>query len=198
MPYSPKKFDYLLGTAGFSDQLLNNHFTLYEGYVNNVNKLDEILVGMEKEGKIGTPEYAELNRRLGWEWNGMRLHEYYFENLAKEKSETLDGDSALLKKILEEFGSWEMWEKDFKSLGVIRGIGWVVLYYDKIADRLFNIWINEHDVGHLSGAVPILVMDVFEHAYMLDYGLKRADYINSFFNAIDWKVVEERFDKAII
>jgi Fe-Mn family superoxide dismutase len=193
MPYSPKKFDNLPGTAGFSDQLLNNHFTLYEGYVNNINKLDEILVGIEKEGKFGTPEYAELNRRFGWEWNGMRLHEYYFENLTKEKSKTPDSSSALFKKIIEEFGTYEMWEKDFKSLGAIRGIGWVVLYYDKVADRLFNVWINEHDVGHLSGAIPILVMDVFEHAYMLDYGLKRPDYINAFYNAIDWKVVEERF-----
>ena len=81
--YQPKDFEHLLGTKGFSDQLLKNHFTLYQGYVNNFNKLNDILVAMEKEGKFGTPEFAELNRRLGWEWNGMRLHELYFGNMAK-------------------------------------------------------------------------------------------------------------------
>ena len=122
----------------------------------------------------------------------MRLHEYYFENLAKEPRE-MDKNSELFKKIIQEFGSYEMWEKDFKSMGAMRGIGWVMLYFDQKAGRLFNVWINEHDVGHLSGALPVLVMDVFEHAYMLDYGLKKADYIERFFKAIDWEVVEKRF-----
>lgn len=192
MMYQPKNFDYLLGLSGFGDQLLKNHFTLYQGYVNNTNKLDEILKGFEKDDKFTTPEYAELNRRMGWEFNGMRLHEYYFENLTKEARE-IDKNSELFKKISAELGSYEMWEKDFKSMGAMRGIGWVVSYYDDKADRLFNVWINEHDVGHLSGAKPILVMDVFEHSYMLDYGLKKADYIERFFKAIDWKAVEKRF-----
>ncbi len=77
--YEPKIFEHLIGLKGFSEQLLRNHFTLYQGYVNNFNKLDITLVAMKKEGKYGIPEYAELNRRLGWEFNGMRLHEYYFE-----------------------------------------------------------------------------------------------------------------------
>ncbi|OGZ32238.1 MAG: superoxide dismutase [Candidatus Niyogibacteria bacterium RIFCSPLOWO2_12_FULL_41_13] len=192
MAYEAKNFERLIGLNGFSDQLLKNHFILYQGYVNNTNKLDEILKGFEKEGKFRTPEFAELNRRFGWEFNGMRLHEYYFENLAKEPRE-MDKNSELFKKIIQEFGSYEMWEKDFKSMGAMRGIGWVMLYFDQKAGRLFNVWINEHDVGHLSGALPVLVMDVFEHAYMLDYGLKKADYIERFFKAIDWEVVEKRF-----
>lgn len=189
--YIAKNYESLIGLAGFSEQLLKNHFTLYQGYVNNFNKLNDILVAMEKEDKFGTPEYAELNRRLGWEFNGMRLHEYYFENLIKEPRK-IDENSELYKKILEEFGAYEMWEKDFRAMGMMRGIGWVVLYYDPLAERLFNVWINEHDVGHFSGAKPILVMDVFEHAYMLDYGLKKADYIEAFVNNIAWKVAEER------
>src|SRR3990167_2169570 len=192
MAYEAKNFERLIGLNGFSDQLLKNHFILYQGYVNNTNKLDEILKGFEKEGKFRTPEFAELNRRFGWEFNGMRLHEYYFENLAKEPRE-MDKNSELFKKIIQEFGSYEMWEKDFKSMGAMRGIGWVMLYFDQKAGRLFNVWINEHDVGHLSGALPVFVMDVFEHAYMLDYGLKKADYIERFFKAIDWEVVEKRF-----
>lgn len=192
MVFEQRSFEHLLGVEGFSDQLLKNHFTLYQGYVTNFNKLDGILVGMEKEGKFGTPEYAELNRRLGWEFNGMRLHEYYFENITKDSKE-IDKNSELFKMIVAEFGSFEMWEKDFKSMGAMRGIGWIVLYYDPISKRFFNVWINEHDVGHFSGCKPILVMDVFEHAYMVDYGLKRADYIEAFFKAIDWNIAVDRF-----
>ena len=87
----------------------------------------------------------------------------------------------------------EKWEKDFRTLGAMRGIGWVIIYYDRQANRLFNVWVNEHDMGHLTGCIPLLVMDVFEHAYMLDYGLKRVDYIDAFFSAIDWSSVEGRF-----
>jgi Fe-Mn family superoxide dismutase len=194
MPYDAKNFENLIGTPGLSDQLLSNHFMLYQGYAANFNKLNDILVAMEKEGKFGTPEYAELNRRLGWEWNGMRLHEYYFENIIKENIK-LDSGSSLAQKMNEEFGSFEMWEKDFKGMGAMRGIGWVILYYDKIAHRLFNVWINEHDGGHFAGCAPILVMDVFEHAYMLDYGIKRADYIETFFKVVGWRTVEKRFSK---
>ncbi|MEM1586171.1 MAG: Fe-Mn family superoxide dismutase [Candidatus Bathyarchaeia archaeon] len=195
MAYKPLNFEHLLGTKGFSDQLLKNHFALYQGYVTNTNKLADLLNTFLKEGKTGTPEYAELKRRWGWEFNGMRLHEYYFGNMTKGGSE-LDKNSKLYKKILEDFGTYENWEKDFKAVGTMRGIGWVILYYDPVANRLFNCWINEHDVGHLSGAIPILVMDVFEHAYMIDYGLKRADYIEAFFKAIDWTLAVNRFNEA--
>jgi len=190
--YEPKNFENLIGLEGLSEGLVKNHFTLYQGYVNNTNKLDETLIKMEKEGKFGTAEYAELNRRLGWEFNGMRLHEYYFENLTKDFKE-IDKNSKLFRAIEQEFGSFEFFEKDFKSMGAMRGIGWVVLYYDKIAERLFNVWINEHDVGHLAGAAPLLVIDVFEHAYMIDYGLKRTDYIEAFFKIIDWEAAIKRF-----
>ena len=189
--YEIKKYDNLLGLEGLSDELLKNHFTLYEGYVNNMNKLNDILVSMEKEEKWGTPEFAELNRRLGWEWNGMRLHELYFSNITKEEV-PLDKESELFKKIGKEWGSFENWEKDFRSMGAMRGIGWIILYHDKQEDRLFNVWINEHDLGHLSGAQPLLVMDVFEHAFMLDYGLKKADYIDTFMKSIDWGVANSR------
>ena len=194
MAYVPKNFERLLGIQGLSENLLQQHFTLYEGYAANFNKLDQILVGIEKEGKFGAPEYAELNRRFGWEFNGMRLHEYYFENLSKEPRE-INQNSELFQALVREFGSYEMFEKDFKSLAASRGIGWVILYYDKIADRLFNVWIKEHDVGHFTGSSPLLVIDVFEHAFITDYGLKRADYIESFFKIIDWQTVIDRYNK---
>ncbi len=190
MAYTAKDYAGLIGMTGFSENLLKNHFTLYQGYVTNTNKVLEILGQMLKEGKTGTPEYGELKRRLGWEFNGVRLHELYFENLGGNAPIEINGK--LEKKLAESFGSYELWEKDFKATGAMRGIGWTVLYQDAANGRLINFWINEHDVGHPSGCRPILIMDVFEHAFMLDYGLKRADYIEAFFKNIDWRVSETR------
>jgi Fe-Mn family superoxide dismutase len=190
MAYTAKDYNKLIGMEGFSETLLKNHFTLYQGYVTNTNKLVDILGQMLKEGKTGTPEYAELKRRFGWEFNGMRLHEYYFENLGGKGG--LDKASALSKKLSDDFGSYEAWEKDFKATGTMRGIGWTVLYQDTVANKLYNFWINEHDVSHPVGCNPVLILDVFEHAFMIDYGLKRADYIEAFFKNIDWKAAAGR------
>jgi len=190
MTYTAKDYNKLLGMVGFSDTLLKNHFTLYQGYVTNTNKLIETLGQMLKEGKTGTPEFAELKRRLGWEFNGMRLHEYYFENLGGKGG--LEKTAKLFKRISEKFGNYEAWEKEFKAVGTMRGIGWAVLYQDSLTGNLLNFWINEHDAGHPAGCKPILILDVFEHAFMIDYGLKKADYIETFFKNINWKTVEER------
>lgn len=188
-PYIKKDFTSLLGTPGFSDELLQNHFTLYEGYVNNTNTLVELLHSKE----FSTPEYAELQRRLGWEWNGMRLHELYFENLMKEDS---DGPTEKAKEKIEKaYGSIENWQKNFENLGTMRGIGWVALVHDTETDELLNIWINEHDLGILAETKILLIMDVFEHAFMIDYGIKRPDYIKNFFAHIDWNIVNKRLAK---
>jgi Fe-Mn family superoxide dismutase len=185
-----KDYNSLVGMQGFSETLLKNHFTLYQGYVTNTNKLLDTLDQMLKEGKVGTPEYAELKRRFGWEFNGMRLHEYYFENLGGKGG--IQKEGKLYQKLADSFGSYEGWEKDFKATGSMRGIGWAVLYQDIPSGKFINFWINEHDVGHPAGGVPILIMDVFEHAFMVDYGLKRADYIEAFFRNINWAEVEKR------
>lgn len=190
MGYTAKDYSSLIGMEGFSETLLKNHFTLYSGYVTNTNKLMDALAAMVKDGKIGTPEYAELKRRMGFEFDGMRLHEYYFENLGGKAS--LDKSGKLVKKLTADFGSYEDWEKDFKGTGTMRGIGWTILYQDNITGKLINQWINEHEVGHLAGCAPILVMDVFEHAFLTDYGLKRADYIAAFFKNVNWGAVESR------
>ena len=184
-------FDRLLGTQGFSDTLLKNHFTLYEGYVTNSNKVSDRLKTLLKEGATATAEFMELKRRLGWEFNGMRLHELYFSNMNKD-GVAYDTGELVAKKINNDFGSFDKWAGDFKATGAMRGIGWAVLTYDEQSDRLFNVWVNEHDVGHLAGTTPLLILDVFEHAFMIDYGLKRADYIEAFMNAVDWFVVSGR------
>jgi Fe-Mn family superoxide dismutase len=189
MAYTAKDYSALIGLPGFSETLLKNHFTLYQGYVTNTNKVLDTLDAMLKDGKAGTPEFAELKRRLGWEFDGMRLHEYYFENLG---AKPLTPGGKLAQKIVADFGSYENWEKDFKATGSMRGIGWTILYQDPANGRLINFWINEHDVAHPAGCTPLLIMDVFEHAFMIDFGLKRADYIAAFFTNINWGAVEKR------
>jgi Fe-Mn family superoxide dismutase len=190
MAYSVKDYNKLIGIKGLSEQLLKNHFTLYQGYVTNTNKELDTLSAMLKDGKVSTTEFAEVKRRLGWEFNGMRLHELYFDNLGG--TSPLGKDGKLAKKLAESFGSVENWEKEFRATGAMRGVGWAIMYQDNTNGNLINFWINEHDTGHPSGCTPILVLDVFEHAFITDYGLKRADYIEAFFKNIEWSVVESR------
>jgi len=190
MTYEAKDYGKLIGMEGFSDTLLNNHFTLYKGYVTNTNKALDSMSAMLKDGKGAAPEFAEMKRRFGWEFNGMRLHEYYFENLGAKGG--LNADGKLGKLIAANFGSYDAWLQDFKATATIRGIGWVILYQDTVGGRLFNQWINEHDVGHPAGCQPILILDVFEHAFLTDYGLKRTDYIEAFLKNINWAITEAR------
>ncbi len=193
-PYVAQDFSKLKGMTGFSDTLLDQHFALYQGYVKNTNALLEQLQQMGRQQQTNTPAFAELKRRLGWEFNGMRLHELYFGNLGGKGE--INREGPLAKKIAANFGSYDAWAACFKATGAMRGIGWAVLYEDPATGRLLNMWINEHDVGHLAGGKPLLIMDVFEHAFMTDYGLKRADYIQAFFNNIDWAAVEARLGAA--
>lgn len=191
--YEAKDFSHLQGMPGFSDQALTTHFTLYKGYVKNTNLLLKNLEEMRENKEMSTPYFAELKRRFGWEFNGMRLHELYFENLGgahKEKRK-----HALYHAIEEQFGSFAHWQEDFQKTGAMRGIGWVILYLDNQTGRLMNEWVAEHDVGHLAGATPIVVMDVWEHAYMVDYGIKRAPYMDAFFKNIDWDIANQRFQQ---
>ncbi len=190
MAYTAKDYSKLLGMPGFSDNLLRTHFTLYQGYVTNTNKLLDLQAQMLQDGKTSAPEFAETRRRLGWEFDGMRLHEFYFENLGGKAP--LDPRGGLGNRLAQDFGSVEAWEKDFRATGAMRGIGWAALYQDPANGRLLDFWINEHDTGHPASARLILVMDVFEHAFMPDYGTKRADYIEAFFKNVDWKAAESR------
>lgn len=189
----PKDFSYLRGMNGFSDIMLNNHFKLYQGYVKNTNAILEKLTAAFAINNYMTPEYAELKRRLGWEFDGVLLHEYYFENLGGNG--LIDEKGALYKRIVEVFGSFDKWKQDFSSTAMMRGIGWVVLYEEPRTGKLMNVWINEHDTGHIAGGHLLLVIDVFEHAYMPDYQLDRKKYIESFFRNVNWRGVQERFDR---
>jgi Fe-Mn family superoxide dismutase len=191
MLYQQKDFTYLLGhVKGFNDGLLSLHIQLYEGYVKNVNQLRQELQDIKTQGMEKGLAFGALQRRLGWEYDGMRLHELYFEEMGEGKD--LSTNSFLYKHIEKDFGSFEAWKKDFIATGLMRGIGWVILYQD-VEGHLMNIWINEHDVGHLVGGKPLLVMDVWEHAYLTQYALDRNQYIQAFLEVIKWDIVNARY-----
>lgn len=185
--YEAKDFSHLIGMPGFSKELLEMHFKLYRGYVKNTNYLLQKISEIE----LGSYEFGALKRRLGWEFDGMRLHEMYFMNLGGNGH--LRRKSPLYLAIVHQFGSFQKFRDEFIAVGTMRGIGWAMLYLDPVENRLINVWINEHDVGHLVKGNALLVMDVWEHAYITEYGLDRKKYIDVFFQNIDWEVVEKRY-----
>ncbi len=193
--YTAKDYSHLLGMRGFANSLLKMHFELYQGYVKNINTLLDKLRNWPLQNKDSNYEYSALKRRVGWEFDGMRLHELYFENLGGTGKIT-DQNTSFYNQISKDFGSFEKWKQDFITTGLSRGIGWVILYYDSGHGRFINTWIEEHDLGHLAGCTPVLVMDVWEHAYITQYGLDRAKYIDAFFDNINWPVILNRYDKA--
>ena len=196
--YKEQKFDHLSGLQGISDAQLQEHFALYSGYVKQVNALNEELAKVRSQGKASgkNPEFAELTRRLGFEYGGMILHEYYFSNLKKAADPQPAANSGLAKALTEYFGSIDQWKTDFQAIGEMRGIGWVILFEDPMTDRLTNHWVTLHQEGIPAGFKPLLVMDVWEHAFMRDYkATERAKYVEAFFRNIDWQAVERRLNE---
>ena len=191
-PYKQKSFD-LSGLNGISDHTLEVHFGLYAGYVKQTNTLNEQLYSMLQDGKAGTPSYAELTRRLGFEYNGMVLHEWYFGNMTRSGGAEVAGSSPLGQALTANFGSVDNWRKDFTSVGAMRGVGWAVAYLDPATGRISNHWITLHEDGNIAGFKPLVVMDVWEHAFLLDYKpADRPKYIESFMSNLDLAVVEGR------
>ncbi|HUZ49385.1 MAG TPA: Fe-Mn family superoxide dismutase [Candidatus Dormibacteraeota bacterium] len=190
--YTPHKWE-LSGLAGISDETLQIHFGLYEGYVKNTNLLNERIGELRAAGKnVGSdPAYAELVRRLGWEYNGMRLHELYFDNMTKSPTELKSGK--LYDALGAAYGSFDAWKKDFSAVGAMRGIGWAIAYMDPTNGQITNHWITEHEMGHPAGFKPIVVLDIWEHAYFRDYKpADRPKYIEAFLANTDWAACEKR------
>ena len=198
--YTAKQFN-LSGLKGISDQTLEMHFKLYEGYVTNTNTLTDRIGEILADGKVDQeemPAYSELTRRLGFEYNGMVLHEYYFDNLQKgggtgDPAQTSD----FVKAAEASFGSYNIWKADFVGIGKMRGVGWAICYQNPANGRISNHWITLHETGNVAGFHPILVMDVWEHAFLLDYKpAERPKYIEAFFSNIAWGTVEDRLKKT--
>jgi Fe-Mn family superoxide dismutase len=194
-PYTPKQFN-LSGLHGISDETLDMHFKLYEGYVKETNRLNERIRDYLKDAKVDQeemPAYSELTRRLGFEYNGVVLHEYYFGNMSRSGAPDPRKDSPFFKAAQESFGSYEIWKADFVSIGKMRGVGWAICTHDPKRNRLTNHWVSLHEIGNVAGFDPVLVMDVWEHAFLLDYKpAERPKYIEAFFANIDWDVVNKR------
>lgn len=196
MTYEAKTRLKPAGLAGISEEQIAQHWRLYEGYVTQVNALRKELETPAKDGKGATPAYADRRRRLGFEYNGMVLHEYYFGNLKAKVSEP-GATGALKKALTDQFGTFDAFKDDFVNTGASRSIGWAILYLDPATGILNNHFVQLHEEGNIAGFVPILVMDVWEHAYMVDYGAGgRAQYIKAFFSNVNWPVVEKRFVEA--
>ena len=181
---------------GISSNQIDQHWKLYEGYVAQSNALKAELEQLRKEGKGGTPLYADRRRRFGFEYNGMVLHEYYFGNLKAGVPEPAS-DSPFRKALEAQFGSFEAFKDDFLKCGATRGIGWAILYLDPATGWLTNHFVQLHEDGNVAGFVPILVMDVFEHAYMVDFpATGRPDYMKAYFENVNWAAAEKRFAEA--
>ena len=197
--YTAQSYD-LSGLQGISDQSLDMHFKLYNGYVTQTNRLMDQLSQFIKDGHIDQeeqPAYAELSRRLGFEYNGMVLHEYYFENLTKDGIGDPKPDSQFRKIAKSCFESYEVWKADFVGVANLRGVGWAICYLNPTNGRLSNHWVSLHQIGNVAGFHPVLVLDVWEHAYLVDYEpSERQKYIDAFFRNIDWDVVETRLSKS--
>jgi Fe-Mn family superoxide dismutase len=194
-PYWAQRFD-LSGLHGISDQTLNMHFKLYEGYVKETNNLTEKISEFLSDGRLDQeelPAYSELKRRLGFEYNGMKLHEYYFSNLTRDGGSDPERNSVFVKATTASFGSYARWKLDFVGVGKMRGVGWAICYHDPASGRLSNHWVSLHEIGTIAGLNPVLVMDVWEHAFLLDYQpSERPKYIEAFLSNVDWSAVESR------
>jgi len=196
--YTEQKFTHLHGLDAISDDQMREHLALYAGYVKQVNALNDELAELRNRGRAsGTDhEFAELTRRLGFEYNGMILHEYYFSNLKAGGEPRPPASGRVAQGLAESFGSLEQWRADFHAIGGMRGIGWVVLCQDPVTRRLANYWISLHEVGIPASFKPLLVLDVWEHAFMRDYkATEKARYLEAFFRNIDWRTVEQRLQE---
>jgi len=189
--YTAKDYSALKGLVGITDDQVAVHLALYNGYVTRSNKLNETLAAMAGDNKAGTFEYNELKRRAGWEVNGVLLHEYYFDNLTANGG---DGkDSKFAATIARQYGSLDAWKADFLGVAKMPGVGWAITYFDKARNQFDNYWIDRHDIGHPAGHSPVLVLDLWEHAWSAYLKpTERAKYLENFFANVNWAAVDGR------
>lgn len=198
MQYKTKEFN-IPDLKGLSAKQLEVHLGLYGGYVKHVNLVREIIHDLENADKEKNAyTIAELRRRFSFEFDGMRMHEYYFEGFEGGAKE-IDGGGSLAKAVGDKYGDWNGFLEHFKTIGGgTRGIGWTVLYWDQRGQTPHTVWAGDHELGHLAGLPVILAMDMWEHAYMVDYiPAEKKEYIEAFFNNLNWSVAEERFKNTL-
>ncbi|MDP2593839.1 MAG: Fe-Mn family superoxide dismutase [bacterium] len=193
MTYTPRIFD-LPVLEGISEKQIKVHLALYEGYVKHVNLVMSTIAAYgHTDDEGGKYAVRELRRRLGFEFDGMRMHEYYFAQL-ENGPKAPNQNSPLGQAAHEKYGEAGL-VAHIKEVAGTRGIGWVVVYADSSAKTLHTIFVEDHQLGQLAGLPVILALDLWEHAYMVDYvPAEKASYIDAFFKNLNWSVVEKRFD----
>jgi Fe-Mn family superoxide dismutase len=197
MQYQARSFN-LPSLKGLSQKQVEVHLALYEGYVKHTNLIMEKIAALRAEDPSGNAYVmAELRRRLGFEFDGMRMHEYYFEQL-EDEAVSAQENSSLAKLASERYGSWDGFVDHIREVAGTRGIGWTVVYYDPRGNTLHTAWVNDHELGQLSGLPIILALDMWEHAFMIDYvPADKKSYVEAFLDNLNWRVVEERFAAAL-
>ena len=178
---------------GISAKTIEEHLKLYAGYVKHTNLILEKITELSADTEKNLYTIGELKRRLGFEFGGMRNHEYYFTQF-EGGAMVANPESNLYKKIVETWGSYEKWLGEFKTVAMTRGVGWAFLYKDETIGNLINTWVGEQHEGHLTGLKPILALDMWEHSFMLDVPpSEKKKYVEAFFENVNFGVVEGRF-----
>lgn len=194
--FKEKKFN-IPKLKGISEKTIEEHLKLYSGYVNHTNLIINKIRELSKKAEENMGLLSGLQRRFGFEFDGMRNHEHYFSYF-EGGSLTLGVNGELRKAMEEEWGNFDKWLGYFKTVASTRGIGWAVLYYDPFTKKLLNAWVDEHHLGHLTGLFPILILDMWEHAYFIDYiPAEKKKYIEAFFENLNWQNVEQNFENTI-
>lgn len=196
LEYKAKDYSSIKGLHGITDEQIEVHLKLYNGYVTRTNALLAKVAKFANDGQTADSSYQELKRRAGWEWNGMRLHEYYFDNLGSSGSFTPDSNP-FVARVAGLFGSADAWKADLMGTAKMPGVGWAITYLDPSSGQIWNHWISAHEEGHPAGAVPLLVLDVWEHAFSVyRKPTDRPAYLEDFFANVCWDTVAKRFAAA--
>ena len=192
--YTEQQFS-IPALKGISEKTIEEHKKLYAGYVKHTNLILDHIAELFKDSEKNTYELGELQRRFGFEWGGMRNHECYF-SLLEGGAQPLNTDSALSKKISEQWGSFDAWLARFQAIALTRGIGWAILYWDPVSKQLVNAWVDEQHLGQLAGCRLIVALDMWEHSFVADYQPSgKKQYVSDFMSQINWSVAESNFER---
>jgi len=176
---------------GISEKQLDVHIKLYEGYVTHVNHLFEVQADLKKDSEKNAYALAEVTRRIGFEWNGMRMHEHYFAQWEGNHTPLSD---ELTKAIETQYGGMENWMHQFKATAMMRGIGWTLLSQDNATGNLITHWVSDHELGQLNDTTSILALDMWEHAFMIDYApAEKKNYIDAWLKNLNGEIISKRF-----
>lgn len=190
MHYEPKTFA-IPELTGISRETIDLHLGLYAGYVKHVNVIHDKIAEMKQDAEKNAFALGEVQRRLGFEFGGMKNHEAYFEQFVGGAQSLPESD---LKTMLEtQFGSMGAFLAQFKAIAMTRGVGWAMLYFDRDAKQLVTTWVDEQHLGQLPNVDIVLALDMWEHSYLRDYlPTEKATYVEAFFSNLNWEVVTKR------